>query len=186
MRRVSLVAISLAVLAALPALAQAPRQPRPASELLAAARESARGDRAVLVAFHASWCGWCRRLEATLERPALRKVLDRHFVVQWLTVKERPALKDHENPGAAELYAQWTGGQEAGIPFCAVLDAKGALLGTSICSVTPGAKAGNIGYPGSPDEIKAFVALLGKGAPSLTPEETATLVKELQAAAPKD
>jgi hypothetical protein len=137
------------------------------------------------VAFHASWCSWCRRLEGVLARPAIKEVLDRHFVVQWLSVKERGAHKDQENPGAAELYAAWTGGQEAGIPFCAVLDAKGKVLGTSIRALAPQGKPENLGYPGAPEEIGAFIALLRDGAPTLGAAEAETLRKELLAAAPK-
>lgn len=186
MRRSSLLPAALAVLAALPAGAQAPAKAPSAAELLAPAEgAAAKGDRAVLVAFHASWCKWCRRLEGTLARPAVKEVLDRHFVVQWLTVLERGAAKDQENPGAADLYAAWTGGVPSGIPFCAVLDAQGRVKGTSIRAAAPGEKPGNLGYPGAPGEIQAFIALLRDGAPALTAAEAATLQREFEAAAPR-
>jgi thiol-disulfide isomerase/thioredoxin len=182
MRRFPLLPALLVALAA-PVL-HAEARPQPAAELLAAARAAAQ-DKTVLVAFHASWCSWCKRLEAVLARPAVKEILDRHFVTLWLTIQERGPKQDQDNPGAAELYQTWTGGAKAGIPFYLVLDAKGAPRSTSIRPITPGTAPGNIGYPGSPDEITAFLSLLKDGAPGLTAAELAILARELDAAKPK-
>ena len=134
----------LPVLLAAAALA-APAQTPPASQLIATAQAAAKtNDRAVLVFFHASWCSWCRRLEGVLAQPPVKAVLDRHFVVQWLTILERGPKATLDNPGAAELYQAWGGGPKSGIPFYGVLDAKGALKASSLA----GSPAENLGYPG--------------------------------------
>ena len=177
---------SLLLLPALLAFNLAAQAPPPAQTLVDQALEAARpGGRTVLVAFHASWCSWCRRLEATLARPAVKAIMDRHFVIQWLTIQERGAKQALDNPGGAELYQRWTGGAKSGIPFYLVLDAKGLPVSSSIRSLAPGAEAGNMGYPGSPEEIQGFLALLKDGAPSLTATELETLGRELDAAKPK-
>ena len=181
MARLAPIPAILMILATAPAL---PAQtPPPAQELLAAARAAAQ-DKTVFVAFHASWCSWCRRLEATLNRPAVKTIMDKHFVIQWLTIKERKEKAVLDNPGAAELYAKWVGGDNAGIPFYGVLDAKGEMFSSSIRAPKPGAPAENLGYPGDPEEIRAFLDLLKDGAPSLTAAELATLGQELDAAKP--
>jgi thiol-disulfide isomerase/thioredoxin len=175
----------LVLLPALLAFSLAAEAPPSADVLLQRAQATAQAShRAVLVAFHASWCSWCRRLEATLNRPAVKPIMDRHFVIQWLTVQERGPKQELDNPGAAALYQQWTAGAKAGIPFYLVLDAKGQMVSSSIRALKPGGKAGNMGYPGSPEEIQGFIALLKDGAPALTATETDTLERELNAAKP--
>ncbi|HLO67863.1 MAG TPA: thioredoxin family protein [Holophaga sp.] len=168
--------------AALPA--PAAEAPKPAAELLAAARAAA-GNRAVLVAFHASWCSWCRRLEGVLEQPEVKAVMDRHFVIQWLTIKERGEKKALDNPGAAELYAQWTGGVPSGIPFYGVLGAGNTLKASSIRALEAGKGPENLGYPGAPAEIDQFLGMLKEGAPAFTAAEGEVLRRALLAAMPK-
>lgn len=169
--------------AALPA--QAAETPRPAAELLTEARAAAGKDRAVLVAFHASWCSWCRRLEGVFNQPEVKAVLDRHFVIQWLTIKERGEKKALDNPGAAELYAKWTCGVPSGIPFYGVLGAGDTLKTSSIRVLEAGKAPENLGYPGSPADIRIFLDLVREGAPKLTQAEAAVLEKALLAAMPK-
>jgi hypothetical protein len=170
----------------IPALIACPLPAQDAPALIAQALDTARpGGRTVLVAFHASWCSWCRRLEAVMARPAVKPILDRHFVIQWLTIQERGDKKALDTPGAAELYQQWTGGTKSGIPFYLVLDGQGRMRASSIRALTPGAAPANLGYPGSPEEIQAFIALLQDGAPTLTAAERDTLARELDAAKPK-
>ena len=65
------------------------------------------------------------------------------------------------------------GGKDAGFPFIIMLDATGRPLVDSL-RPTPKGKE-NIGYPDSPAEIDWFMTMVQKSAPSLTPQEMATL-----------
>lgn len=155
--------------AAPPAASPAPA-PAPAKDVLsraiAAARTSGKG---VLVGFHASWCGYCRKLEGTLADPAVKKVLDRRFVTTWLTILERPASQALENPGGRELFAEWSGGQ-TGIPFLATLDSQGRLVSTSLRTAKDG-EVFNIGLPAREPEVDHFVSMLRDASPSMTDAE---------------
>src|SRR5471030_2535514 len=53
----------------------------------------------VISLFHASWCGWCKKMEASLNEPTLKKSFDDNYVITWLTVQESKGKEDLENPG---------------------------------------------------------------------------------------
>ena len=157
------------LLAAAPALA-ATVPPQPSGVLVKAAEARAEhGGRNVLVAFHASWCGWCNRLERYLDNPDVRSRIDASYEVVWLDALERPPMASRENPGANALMATW-GGREA-LPFVVVLSPGGDKLGDS----------GTIGYPATPAEIDAFIGLLRATAPRLGPADLDLLRTRLRA-----
>jgi thiol:disulfide interchange protein len=133
---------------------------------------AASADKNVMVIFHASWCSWCKKLEAVLDKPDVHSTMDKYYVVVRLDVLERGDKKVLENPGGGE-YMKELGGEKSGLPFYAFLNAKGEKLADS--NVMP--ESSNIGYPGSKEESAAFAGLLKKTAPKMTEEELSGVMK---------
>jgi thioredoxin-related protein len=156
-------------------------KPQKADVILKEALQQAeKANKAVIVLFHASWCGWCKRLDAVLENPDIHRIVDEHFVVAHLDVMERGAKKELENPGGNEMMKEF-GGEKSGLPFYVFLDSRGKKLANS--NVMP--KDQNIGYPGTPEEIFAFTNLLRQSAPRMTDEQRGQIVSYLQKNAPR-
>ena len=153
---------TVAMFVATNAFAQNAPQPAPAAQLLASAQKRAQKEnKAVFVVFHASWCGWCHRLEEAMNKPQFKKLFAENYVVVSLDVSENGDKKALENPGAEKFLAEW--GNKPGLPFYAFTDARGKLLASSLAGVN----MANIGYPTTPVEIAAFDGLLQKTAPKM-------------------
>ncbi len=166
----------LLVLAFASCAAQLVPPPSAQSILDTALQQAHVSDRTVFVIFHASWCGWCHKLDAYLNTPAVKPVIDANFIVIHIDVMERGAKKDSlENPGGMEMLKRW-GGEKSGVPFYVFLNLKGTKIGDS--NVMPDQQ--NIGYPGSEEEITAFGDLLKKTAPHMTGTELATILARLR------
>jgi hypothetical protein len=73
------------------------------------------------------------------------------------------------------------GGKNAGLPFIVFLNGKGKMIANS--NVMP--KKQNIGYPGSKEEITAFVKLLQKTAPHMTSKQCDVIQKYFELHAPR-
>jgi thioredoxin-related protein len=157
------VAISLAAVLASPTAAQT-KPPVPAQEVLGSAVQTAKDQQKnILIHFGASWCTWCKRLDAMLESPEVGKLFHDNFVIEHLTIQESKDKVQLENPGAQEMVDD-AGGKGSGVPVYIFFDSAGNRLATSMAM--PGGK--NIGHPATPEEIKAFDGLLQKTAPRMT------------------
>ena len=140
--------------------------PPSADEVIAGARAKASAEKkSIYVHFGASWCGWCRRLDAFLDRPDIKPVFEKYFVPVKLVVQEDDKNKALENPGA-EAWLKKIGGPE-GLPFFAFLDGKGAVIVNSKRPSASGNGGENIGYPAQAEEIDWFMVMIRKAAPQI-------------------
>lgn len=124
----------------------------------AASKKATAENKKILVIFHASWCGWCHKMDSSLADPACKSFFDKNYVITHITVHETDDKKAFENPGADELLKSYKA-YEAGLPFWVVLDKNGALLFDSFIKDEDG-KASNIGCPANQEEVDAFVEII--------------------------
>jgi thiol-disulfide isomerase/thioredoxin len=158
----------------------ADRPPAPASDVIdAAVKRAAVESKTVWVDFGASWCGWCRKLEAFLAAPEVKDIIQKHYVLVNLTVMESAGKKALENPGGIDVMKS-LGGENAGLPFYAFIDARGERIANSMAMPD----GGNIGFPANRKELDAFVSLFDRTAPALTPTERELVVGYLNRIVP--
>ena len=141
------------------------QKPGTAEEILQASYEKAnKENKNILLIFHASWCGWCKKMDASINDKSCKKFFNDNYIITHLTVDESAENKKLENPGAEELKIKFHG-QQAGLPFFVVLSPNGELLGDSFIRKdgqdldTPG---DNMGCPAATEEVAAFCELLRK------------------------
>lgn len=145
--------------------------PSPTTMVLSNAEAQAKASgKNVLVIFHASWCGWCKRLDAFMNDPKFKQVFDDNFVTAKLTVLEDDKHKMLENVGGLDEMDQ-LGGRDAGLPLFAILDPQGNMIINSVRPADGADKGGNTGFPSEPQEIAHFIAMMQKGAPKINADQ---------------
>lgn len=185
MKHIARTLLAFGIIASLAGVAMAQHGPRiappePATKVVDEAVERAKAEsKTVWVDFGASWCGWCRKLEAFLAAPEVKDIIEKHYLIVPLTVMESANKKALENPGGEEVMKE-LGGDGAGLPFYAFLDRSGKKIANSLAMPN----GGNIGFPASPNGIDAFVALIDKTAPALSSAERERLVGYLNKVVP--
>jgi len=140
-----------------------------------ACKIAAKDGKSVMIVFHASWCGWCKKFEASVKDPSCSDFFDKHFVIRYLDILERGDKKSLENPGAEELFNK-NGGQNGGVPYFLIFDKKRVLIGNSKMKLAgePADKpAQNMGCPASEEEVTAFIQILSKVTKVSEAEKTA-------------
>lgn len=116
----------------------------------------------IIVLFHASWCGWCKKMDLSMNDPVCKKYFDDNFIAVHLTVDESEGKKHLETPGADAVKKKYKG-EKAGLPFWLILDSDQKLLADSYMrkpGVSKDEAGENIGCPASDKEVAAFIAIL--------------------------
>ncbi len=138
-----------------------------------------RDGKRIMVIYHASWCGWCKKLDSVLVQKEVAAIMDKYFVTVHLTVLENdPKQKLNENPGGFDLMKA-QGGEKAGLPFLAIVDAKGKLLVNSMMEVD--GKKVNMGCPYEREEIENFLTMLRTSSPKITEAEIRVIWEKFSA-----
>jgi hypothetical protein len=142
------------------------REPRPsiAEKTRAAALAQAKKDnKLVLLVLGLHDKSWCDRLDAYHADPAIRRVLEKYFVL---------ARVDIEEPGGMEMYAERG---ERGAPAFSILDSHGTVVSDS------GQADENFGFPNNPEQVDRYIAALKVACPQITENDVAILRQKLEA-----
>ena len=133
--------------------------------------------KAVLLMFHASWCGWCKKMEASINDSACQKFFDDNYVIVYLDVLERAGKTNLENPGGLDMMVTLKGDPKGGIPYWVVMDTDGKTVGTSYAPPADGSAPtakDNVGCPAEASEVAYFASLL-KASSKLTDDQLAII-----------
>lgn len=130
--------------------------------------EATGSDRRILVQISGPGCAPCVLLSRYLDREA--ELVSQDYVYLKL---------DTRMPGARAIYKRLRDGDQAGVPWMAILDASGAVLITSDRDPAEEAST-NIGYPGSATGIAHWRHMLETTRQRLSDRELATLIDHLE------
>jgi len=78
--------------------------------------QAAKENKKVFVLFHASWCGWCHKMDTAMNDASVKKFFTDNYVIEHLTVYESKGKERLENPRALALLTKYNGNDE-GIPY---------------------------------------------------------------------
>lgn len=142
------------------------QKPSTAEGLLRQAeKQAAKEHKNVLLIFHASWCGWCHRLDDLLGNKKLKPFFDSSYVIVHVDGMESPDKKADENPGWKEMMDKY-GATNQGIPFWVIFSPKGKVLldSKSPNDLDSSGKPGNMGFPDKsvPKDLNLFIEDLKK------------------------
>jgi thiol-disulfide isomerase/thioredoxin len=147
------------------AASQAQKTPLSTEEIMKEAfSTAAKENKKVFIMFHASWCGWCHKMDASMNDVVCKKYFDDNFVIRHLVVFESKGKENLENPGSLEMLTKYNGADQ-GIPFWLVFDKNENFLADSRMappSATPEAKSMNTGCPANKEEVDYFIGVLKK------------------------
>jgi len=153
--------------------------PVPASDVLKAAYAQAKAEhKDVIVMFHASWCIWCKKMEASINDSLCQKAFKDNYVVTYIDILENKGNEGLENAGGTDVMKSFNGDPKGGIPFWVVLDADGKPIGTSYAPPadgTPATAKNNVGCPAEVSEVAYFIKLL-KASSNMTDDQL-TVIK---------
>lgn len=140
------------------------KAPLSSEEIMKEAFTSARNqNKKVLLMFHASWCGWCHKMDTSLNDASVKKFFDDNFVIRHLVVFESKGKENLENPGALEMLTKFEG-KDQGIPFWLIFDKDENFLADSRMKTTINGveKLQNTGCPATKAEVDHFIEILRK------------------------
>lgn len=142
----------------------AQKAPLSANEIMSEAFATAKKEnKKVLVMFHASWCGWCHKMDTSINDPSIKNFFEKNFVIRHLVVFESKGKENLENPGALDMYNKYSENNQ-GIPFWLIFDNSESFLADSRMPAVKNGKESlqNTGCPATKEEVDYLITVLKK------------------------
>jgi len=146
-----------------------------------AMQTAAKENKNIFIIFHASWCGWCHKMDTAINDKTCKDFFYKNYVIRHMVVDESRDKKNLENPGAADLRAKYHGDGE-GIPFWLIFDKDGKLLADSQIrpnSTSSDTQGENVGCPATEKEVAYFIEVL-KRTSAISEAEQAAVQKRFR------
>ena len=143
------------------------QSPVPADIILKEATgEAAKTNKNVFIIFHASWCGWCHKMDTAMNDAAVKRFFTDNYEIRHLVVLESKGKENLENPGGMDLLKKYKGDNQ-GIPYWLIFDKEGKLLADSKMRPDGGGleTGDNAGCPASEKEVAHFIKVLKETSP---------------------
>lgn len=128
----------------------------------AALAQAKKEGKLVLLVFGVHGDVWSDRLDTYHADPEVHKVLEKHFVLTRVDIKEA---------GGTEMYLERG---LRGTPAFSILDRQGKVVADS------GQEGQNFGFPNNPEEVDRYLAALKSACPRLSDDEVAVLRQKLE------
>lgn len=162
MKKNLILSLALIFVVSMMSFAQETAMPSTETVMTKAYAQAKAENKKVMVIFHASWCGWCKKMEASIAEPKLKKFFDDNYVIVTLAVKESKGKEHLENPGSLAFLTKYKG-EKAGLPFWFITDASGKELADS--QIRPEGAGldtygDNVGCPAADNEVAHFAKIL--------------------------
>jgi thiol-disulfide isomerase/thioredoxin len=132
-----------------------------------ACKEAGKQNKKAFIIFHASWCGWCHKMDSSMNDISCKKFFDKNYVVKHITVYEQKDKAYLNNLGAEDMLKKYHA-ENQGIPAWYIFDKNGKLLADS--QIRPdGAsfdtEGKGVGCPANKEEVQYFIKVLKQTAP---------------------
>jgi len=140
------------------------KAPASAEEIMKEAYSVAKKEnKKILLIFHASWCGWCHKMDTSLNDPSVKKYFDDNFVIRHMVVFESKGKEKLETQGALNILKKYQG-EEDGIPFWLIFDNDKNFLFDSRRTIKENGveKRRSVGCPATKEEVEYFIDVLRK------------------------
>jgi len=129
-----------------------------------AMQQASKENKNIFIIFHASWCGWCHKMDSSINDKSCKKFFDDSYVIRHLVAYESKNRKNLESAGVYAFLSKYNA-DDLGLPSWLIFDNNGNLLADS--QMRPNGaglktKGENIGCPATAKEVESFIDILKK------------------------
>ncbi|NJE06796.1 thioredoxin family protein, partial [Thermococcus sp. M36] len=145
-------------------------------------KEAGEQNKKAFIIFHASWCGWCHKMDSSMNDASCKNYFQKNFIITHITVYEAGEKQKLNNAGAEVILKKYHADKQ-GIPAWFILNKSGELLADSQMRQEGkfvDSEGINVGCPANKPEVEHFIKVLKQTTSLSATDENAIRVRFLK------